>query len=865
MRSTLVRTSNLLAGLSHATRLGSAPAGQQLTIDVGLAQPMATAAAEKAYTAALYQPGSALYHHFLTPAQFNARFGVPSATVRAAEAWVTSSGMHLGYVSPSGDLVSARGTLSQAATLFHLSFGLYRIGSITFVANEQAPSVPSSLPITTVVGLNTLQRMWTEQQVAALDHSPLAKAVSRTAGSLHPASAPGTSYTGTLVAQDLWGVYDTPAGTSCSYTDPSCDSGQGETAGLFGSGYSNGVVANLRVFEQRMHLPQVPVRVVNESTLGGCSATYTKAPTGPCTPNDNDVFDAVEWNLDSQAVTGMAPGLSRLDLYFSSTPFDPDEAIMFDSWANDPNGPKQMNASFGECEADPTSQALSSLPPFAVGQGALGNQFQVLADASLQEAVAEGRTLFAAAGDTGGSCPAVILPVLSAGNGVIPQPLPFDANYPCASAYAVCVGGTVVSTNGTTDPTDTGAPAADQTNRPQRTSETTWAYTGGGPADNVPEPDYQQKYAGNVNLPCVMPVDPAGNPITPGTTCRGTPDVAAMSGSGLVDGLVFGNNAYLTAIDMLPLPAGGTSLSSPLTVGMWSIVQAGAPVGGLGFANETFYPIGGQQLGRSSDFTDITQNELPTGNFYQQAGSGWDYASGWGALDVGNFLRDVDHDPLLHPTHPSGQVVAQPVTVCGALGLSSPQGNAFDTTMTVVAPFTEDQQLDITNATFSYRVLDNTPSLVVTIAGPALSTTGPPDAYDGYTFQADWTYNGKTYFAAAAVNQPPNLPATPITNSVGLPVSPPTGAVTYEDGVVDSLSPAPLHSDNGSFANGTFTIIVPLSHIGSPPVASGTTSGAVLQYPYVYDVMPDGVLVPFAMDEAVSGPPGQQLLLKSSC
>jgi hypothetical protein len=674
-----------------------------------------------------------------------------------------------------------------------------------------------------------------------------------------------TTYTGELVPQDLWSVYDTPAGTHCSFADPSCDTGQGEVAGVFGTGYSNGVLSDLRVFEQRLGLPQVPVREIDEGSLPACSTTYTKTPGQGCTPNDGDVFEDAEWNLDTQAITGMAPGLSRLDMYFASTPFDADTAVMFDDWANDSNGPPQMNASFGECEADPTSSAFGQLPTLTVGQGALGNQLQLLVESSLEEAVIEGRTLFASAGDSGGSCPAVILPVLSAGNGVIPQPLPFDANYPCASQWATCVGGTVVSTNGTTDPGHTGAPSADKATHVQRTSETAWAFTGGGPDDNVPEPSYQRGVSA-VDLPCTMPVDATDRPITPGTTCRGTPDVAAMSGAGLVDGLLGGQNSYYVNIDMMPLGEGGTSLSSPLTVGMWSIIQAGTQMAGLGFANFTLYGIGTRHLGKPGDFTDISQNELPVGNFYQQAKSGWDYTSGWGALDVSNILRDVDGDGALSPVHPAAARYSLGLSslVC-VLGLDSPGGNAYDPTLTVPAPYTDDRQLDITGAGFHYAVVNKVPSIVVSISGPALSTTGPPDAIDGYTFYADWTYDGTTYFAAASVDQPQSAPGTPATNAVGLPVSAPLGQVTYGDGVVDSLSPTVAHADSGSFSNGTFTIVVPLSHVGNPSVGSGGALGGVLQYPYVYDTLPDGVLVPFAVDEAVGGQSAPQFALKAGC
>ncbi|HLJ08512.1 MAG TPA: hypothetical protein VKX24_08235, partial [Acidimicrobiia bacterium] len=228
-----------------------------------------------------------------------------------------------------------------------------------------------------------------------------------------------------------------------------------------------------------------------------------------------------------------------------------------------------------------------------------------------------------------------------------------------------------------------------------------------------------------------------------------------------------------------------------------------------------------------------------------------------------HFIRDVDGNPgavVTNGVSPPAPAPAQ--TVCAASGrlqLSSPGGNAYDTTLTVVPPDAQDPQLDITQASFTVDQAHD--ALVVSIGGPSLSTTGPPDAIDGYTFYATWNYAGTTYFAAAAVDQPPNTPAVPgVLNAVPVPISPPTRTVTYGDGVMDSVTPTFAHFDAGSFANGTFTITVPLGHVGNPSIG-GAGPGPLLQEPFVFDTLPDGVLVPFAFDEAAADPPGLQLLL----
>jgi hypothetical protein len=431
--------------------------------------------------------------------------------------------------------------------------------------------------------------------------------------------------------------------------------------------------------------------------------------------------------------------------------------------------------------------------------------------------------------------------------------------------YAVCVGGTVVTTNGTTNVAATGAPTTDATSSPARVSEQAWAFTGGGPAANVPRPSYQAGVSA-INLPCTELSEPDGPSIPLGTTCRGVPDVAAMSGSGLVDGMVVGSNAYLTNIDMMPVGSGGTSLSSPLTVGMWARIQAASPptakgvYGGLGFANPTLYAVGEGKLGKARDFYDITSSELPgIGNFYEQTKPGWDYTSGWGALDVANFIRDVDNDPTLTPTHPKANAFFEsffPSVGCTA-PLTSPLGNAFDTTLSLFYPFTNDASLNITSASLAPSA--DGKDLVATFSGPALSTTGPIDTLDGFNFYMAWTYNGHTYFAGAEIDPGQPLPKTPATNAIPAPLSLPVGQVVYGDGEMTSASPTFAHTDTGSFANHTFTVVVPMANVGNPPASS------LLLYPYAFDTLPDGVLVPFAIDEATAIKPGEALKLGPNC
>ncbi len=334
----------------------------------------------------------------------------------------------------------------------------------------------------------------------------------------------------TTTPQDLWSVYD----------QPDAYRGAGQKLAVFGSGASDGTIADLAQFERQNHLPAVPV-------------TVTNVGPGPFT----DTSGAAEWDIDTQASTGMAPDAAGLTLYFGSSLVDATVAAMLTTWANDPNGPAQADASFGECERTPLDPVLLGLPgdvsqdPNATVGIALGNNLEPVAEQTLRQAAVEGRTLFSSSGDTGSSCPALLLPVVGAGNGLLNQVVPLTS-YPASSPYAVAVGGTVLYTN--------------QTKPTTRFLEYAWPFTGGGDTLLIDAPAYQRGTPGLI-LPCLA--TPDGQLTNTGQPCRGIPDVAAQSGDALTNG-------YAIVAAGAPGQGGGTSLSAPLWAGMWARVNQSA-------------------------------------------------------------------------------------------------------------------------------------------------------------------------------------------------------------------------------------------------------------------------------------------------
>lgn len=565
-------TQNVLPGLANATLLAPDTTS---ALDLIVSVPRPDPAGERALIAAEHTPGSMQYRHFLTPDQFAARFGVPAAQQSAVRDFFTSGGATVDHVSTAGDVFTVSGTTATFAKLFRTSFNRYRVDSTEFVANTSAPVTPASLGIANVVGLNTLQRYYTP-----------AKAVRQQGTCLNSTCLGGTT------PQDLWSVYDQPA----------AHTGAGQSMAIFGEGATGGVINDLRAFEQKFSLPQIPVTV--------------KHPAG-----DTDFTDDsghAEWNIDTQASSGMAPDASGLTLYFGSDLSDADVTKVFSQFTDDAAGPMQASASYGECETTPVISQIAGLPllnpSLPIGQG-LGNNNDATLTQITRQAVAEGKTIFVSTGDTGSSCPVVYAAVIGAGNGVLNQGYPVT-NSPASLPWVTAVGGTVLYTDG----------------QGNRAREYAWAFGGGGSTLFTPAPAYQQGTPG-LNLPCVT---------DPTSICRGIPDVAAQSGDVTGNGYdIVMEGTYTEG------GGGGTSLSSPLWLGMWTRIQGAAPTAaGNGFANEQLYRLGKDATSYARDFFDVSSTDLseslPAGNGLYAALPGWDYVTGWGTPKVAGLIHDID-------------------------------------------------------------------------------------------------------------------------------------------------------------------------------------------------------------------------------
>ena len=193
-------STDAVSGLEQAQSLGAVPADQKVSVAVSL---NTRDGAELDRTiAAVNDPHSAQYGHFLTPEQFTARFGPTSDQVDRVTDYLRGQGLSVDSVSGNRLTVDASGPAAAVQKAFGTTLQNYRNGSRSFYANASAPTLPAELSgvVLDVAGLNNRQ--------IRVHH-----------GTVSPHAGPGGGFTPT----QLKGAYDVS----------SANNGSGQTVALW--------------------------------------------------------------------------------------------------------------------------------------------------------------------------------------------------------------------------------------------------------------------------------------------------------------------------------------------------------------------------------------------------------------------------------------------------------------------------------------------------------------------------------------------------------------------------------------------------------------------------------------------------------
>ena len=314
--------------------LGQISSTRALSGDVALVPRDASLLAS--YAAAVSQPGSPEYRHYLSPSAFAAAFSPITSTVAAVESYLRSDGLKITSLSQNKLLVGFTGAASKVDATFHTSIENYRTagGRVAF-ANDSAVTVPSTLSsaIQAVVGLNDL---------VAPQPAPLARDTTPSAAPKVPRSTPPAgaakackaantqaSLYGALTANDVAYAY----GLDPLYAAK--DFGQDQTIDILDLfGYSTSDVTS---FDECYFGTTDGATVVADDSVDNVD---NGAEPG------NGAGGSVETELDVESANAYAP---QANVVVYEAP-DSDSGFLDDVAAMTASNAKVESISYGECE-----------------------------------------------------------------------------------------------------------------------------------------------------------------------------------------------------------------------------------------------------------------------------------------------------------------------------------------------------------------------------------------------------------------------------------------------------------------------------------------------------------------------------------
>jgi subtilase family serine protease len=511
--------------------------------------------AAQQYAMSVSTPGSADYGHFLTPAQFRARFAPTASTTKTLENWLTGQGFKVTSVPANRKYVEVSGSLARASKVFATGFANYRVDGQTVRGNTQPLTVPSTMSrqIQAVVGLDQSQTLVhtnrTTPPPPLFRNAPpcseyWAQKTVRTASTPDGTKLPQTpdypyAPCGYAGAQ-LQGAY------GLASTISSGNDGSGVTVGVIDAYASPTIESDANTYFTHVGLPTFKKGQFRQVVTPG---SYNR----PENPKQDPEGWAGEETLDVEAVHTMAPGANIVYIGAPNNYRDLD-AIMN----------RVVDNHLADIVTNSYGYAGEALPP-----GYIKPTLDIQA-----QAAAEGMSLLYSSGDNGDETGGV--------KGATPSP-----DFPASSPLVTAVGGTSLGVDASNQRVlELGWETGKETLQSNgKWSAPAYLYgSGGGTSRLFAQPDYQKGVASAIS-----------------TTNRVVPDVSAVGdpNTGMLVGETQMASDGTVVYDYYRL--GGTSLSSPLYAGMLALVEQ--KVGHeMGLANPALYAA------RSVSY-DITKTE----------------------------------------------------------------------------------------------------------------------------------------------------------------------------------------------------------------------------------------------------------------
>jgi subtilase family serine protease len=535
---------------AHATHLGGASASTPVSARVYLA-PRGGLAAAKEAAVAMSTPGSASYHQFLTPAQYQARFGTTAATVHAVSSYLTSAGLDVTGVAAGNRYVTVKGTVSAAEKAFGAQIERYTHDGQTVQAPASLLKVPGNIAasVLTVSGLDTTPKI-----VKPASAPP--PAGFRNA---RPCSAYYGEKSASLQADDSTPLPKFDGQTlpyaPCGYTGPQFRSAYEGATSLDGTGVT---VAITDAYAAPTIASDASTYAAKHGDRAYAAGQLTQ--TVPRAFSHAGQCDASGWygeeTLDVEAVHAMAQG-ANIHYYASASCFDSDFLDTLGKVVDDGTAQLVTN-SWGDLEANESPDTIAAY-------GAVFAQGGI-----------EGMSFMFSSGDNGDEL---------AASGTK------QADYPTSDPLVTSVGGTstAIDQSGKLQfQTGWGTERAGLSADGQSWATPTFLYgAGGGTSTLFERPDYQDGVTSSSQ--------------------RQDPDVAmdADPTTGMLVGETQKFPKGVIAYDEYRI--GGTSLASPLFAGMTALSLQNVAGHKAGLLNPVIYAHGGA-------FTDVAGSPPDAGN-----------------------------------------------------------------------------------------------------------------------------------------------------------------------------------------------------------------------------------------------------------
>ncbi len=347
---------------------------------LGLKRSQAREQALEDFIDQLHDPASPNFHQWLSAEQFGERYGPAPADIAAVSDWLRSNGFTVNTIYPSGMSIDFSGTAGQVLAAFGTEIHRLSVNGVEHIANMSDPRVPEVFaPV--IAGIFALHDFRPPNMKL-----PVPKY---------------TVQTQLIVPADLAVIYDLKPAFAAGYT------GAGQTISLLeDSDLYN--TADWYTFRKALGLASY--------TSGTFKTINPAPPSGANNCSDPGVnSDDVEATLDAEWASAAAPDAAIELATCAGTTTTPGFMIAAINVVNSSHPPAIISMSYGYCEASAGVSANSSY------------------NSAYQQAVAEGVSVFVAAGDSGAA---------SCDDGFASATHGIGVSATASTPYNVAVGGT---------------------------------------------------------------------------------------------------------------------------------------------------------------------------------------------------------------------------------------------------------------------------------------------------------------------------------------------------------------------------------------------------------------------------------------